>query len=87
MNVSKFFPFRVDLFSEGNKCAGKQTRSRKICLSCKNMAENLQCVNSFLKARYPWRLRTRKFYIIQEFRFVINSYRLVILPRTITHCA
>ena len=31
---SKFFPFRVDLFSERVWCAGKQTESHKSYLSC-----------------------------------------------------
>ena len=29
---SKFFPFRVDLFSKGMKCAGKQTLSHISCV-------------------------------------------------------
>ena len=34
---NKCFPLRVDLFSEGDWCAGKQTRSLKNCLPCKSV--------------------------------------------------
>ena len=33
---SKFFPFRVDPFSQGTWCAESQTGSHKNCLPCKN---------------------------------------------------
>ena len=32
---SKFFPFRVDSFSVGAYCTGKQTGRHKSCLPCK----------------------------------------------------
>ena len=41
---SKFFPFRVDSFSEGNWCAGMQKESHKSCFPCK-IAENISCVS------------------------------------------
>ena len=33
---SKFFPYRIDPFSEGDSCTGKQTGNHKCCLPCKN---------------------------------------------------
>ena len=39
---SKFFPFRVDLFSKENKHAEKQTWSHKSCLLCKKRQKMYQ---------------------------------------------
>ena len=33
---SKFFPYRVDSFSEGGWCARKQRGNHKDCLPCEN---------------------------------------------------
>ena len=41
---SKFFPFRVDFFSEGALCARKQTGSHENCLPC--------CKNGKKSAKY-----------------------------------
>ena len=39
---SKLFPFRVDLFTEGNWCKGKQTGSHKSFLPCQKWCKIYQ---------------------------------------------
>ena len=48
-NLLKFFPFRIENFSEASCCAGKQTGSHKVVSLVKKIAENLLCVSSFLR--------------------------------------
>ena len=49
---SNFFPFRVDPFSEGTWCAGKQTGSFKSCLPCKTWQKISQVYQVPLKHIY-----------------------------------
>ena len=41
---SKFFPFKVDLFSEGTRCTGKQTRCHESCLPSKIDRTGTKCL-------------------------------------------
>ena len=43
-NGSKFFPFRVDLSSEGTQCAVEQTGSHISYLPCKNSRKATMCI-------------------------------------------
>ena len=61
LNESKFFPFRVDPFSEGDWCAGMQSESHKSCLPCK-MTENLPCVSSPHNSRLTFDAKVLRFF-------------------------
>ena len=47
---SKFFPFRVEPFSEADGCAGEQTGRHKHCLFYEKIAESPQCVSSLFSS-------------------------------------
>ena len=46
---SEFFPFKLDIFSQGDWYVGKQTGSHLSCLPYKKIKENLSSVSSHVK--------------------------------------
>ena len=57
---SKFFPFRVDPFADGDWCPGRQTGSHKSYLPSKHMAEHLPSARSPFKIHDAWIKLQRK---------------------------
>ena len=49
---SKFFPFRVDPFSERTKRSGKLKESNKSCHSCQKLAIKLSSVSIYCDYRW-----------------------------------